>query len=330
MKKLKQKKRLTSLLLATTMLLGIMNTGVSHAASDENQAELKLATHNVYMLSGFLYPNWGQSKRADLISKSKYIQDNDVVIFNEAFYPASANQLFNNLKSSYPYQTAVLGRSTSGWDRTEGHYSSTTFENGGVAIVSKYPIRERIQHIFQHGCGFDNDSNKGFVYTKIEKNGKFVHVIGTHTQSEDTRCSVGQDRAIRAEQMKEISNFVKRKNIPKDEVVYIGGDMNVNKNAGNGEFQDMLKNLNVSDVTYTGHSSTWDPQSNSIAKYNYPNSAPEYLDYIFVDKDHRQPGQLINEAVAEKSPTWDVYKFPYLYVYNDYSDHYPVKAYSKS
>ncbi|EGQ3649752.1 sphingomyelin phosphodiesterase, partial [Staphylococcus pseudintermedius] len=35
MKKLKQKKRLTSLLLATTMLLGIMNTGVSHAASDE-------------------------------------------------------------------------------------------------------------------------------------------------------------------------------------------------------------------------------------------------------------------------------------------------------
>lgn len=87
MKKLKQKKRLTSLLLATTMLLGIMNTGVSHAASDENQAELKLATHNVYMLSGFLYPNWGQSKRADLISKSKYIQDNDVVIFNEAFYP---------------------------------------------------------------------------------------------------------------------------------------------------------------------------------------------------------------------------------------------------
>ena len=33
----------------------------------------------------------------------------------------------------------------------------------------------------------------------------------------------------------------------------------------------MLKNLNVNDVLYAGHNSTWDPQSNSIAKYNYPN-----------------------------------------------------------
>ncbi len=29
--------------------------------------------------------------------------------------------------------------------------------------------------------------------------------------------------------MKEISDFVKKKNIPKDETVYIGGDLNVNK-----------------------------------------------------------------------------------------------------
>lgn len=89
----------------------------------------------------------------------------------------------------------------------------------------------------------DNDSNKGFVYTKIEKNGKNVHVIGTHTQSEDSRCGAGHDRKIRAEQMKEISDFVKKKNIPKDETVYIGGDLNVNK--GTEEFKDMLKNLNV-------------------------------------------------------------------------------------
>ncbi|VED76183.1 phospholipase C [Staphylococcus aureus] len=39
--------------------------------------------------------------------------------------------------------------------------------------------------------------------------------------------------------MKEISDFVKKKNIPKDETVYIGGDLNVNK--GTEEFKDMLK-----------------------------------------------------------------------------------------
>nr|WP_240622367.1 sphingomyelin phosphodiesterase [Staphylococcus lutrae] len=312
------------------MFTGIVNTGEVRAASPAPHSELTLATHNVYMLSTYLYPNWGQNIRADLIAKSQYIKGNDVVILNEVFDNGASDRLLNNLKADYPYQTSVLGRSTSGWDRTEGNYSSSTFEDGGVAIVSQYPIKEKIQHVFQHGCGFDNNSNKGFVYTKIEKEGKFVHVIGTHTQSEDSQCGAGHDRTIRAEQMKEISTFVKNKNIPKDEVVYIGGDLNVNKNSTSGEYQEMLKNLNVNDVIYNGYTSTWDPKYNSIAKYNFPNAQPEYLDYIFVDKNHRQPGKLVNAAINEKAPTWDVYKFPYLYVYNDYSDHFPVKAYSQS
>ncbi len=53
----------------------------------------------------------------------------------------------HNVKKEYPYQTPVLGRSQSGWDKTEGSYSSTVAEDGGVAIVSKYPIKEKIQHV---------------------------------------------------------------------------------------------------------------------------------------------------------------------------------------
>ena len=37
----------------------------------------------------------------------------------------------------------MLGRSHSGWDKTEGNYSNTVAEDGGVAIVSKYPIKEK-------------------------------------------------------------------------------------------------------------------------------------------------------------------------------------------
>ncbi len=329
MKKLPLAKKFTSVILANLFLLGLSIQSTAHAAKPVDNNELKLVTHNVYMLPKSLYPNWGQSIRADLISQSFYIKGNDVVILNEAFDNSASNQLLNNLKNEYPHQTGVLGRSRSGWDSTEGSYSSTVLEDGGVAVVSKYPIKERIQHVFRRGCGFDNDSNKGFVYTKIEKDGKNFQVIGTHTQAEDSRCGAGYDREIRAEQMREISTFVKNKNIPKDEVVYIGGDLNVNKNSTSGEFQDMLKNLNVNDVTYKGHTSTWDPETNYIAQYNFPNAKPEYLDYIFVDKDHRQPGQLINEAIDAKAPSWHVYAFPYTYYYNDFSDHYPVSAYSR-
>lgn len=320
-------KKVATLALANLLLFGALTDNSAKAESKKDDTDLKLVSHNVYMLSTVLYPNWGQYKRADLIGQSSYIKNNDVVIFNEAFDNGASDKLLSNVKKEYPYQTPVLGRSQSGWDKTEGSYSSTVAEDGGVAIVSKYPIKEKIQHVFKSGCGFDNDSNKGFVYTKIEKNGKNVHVIGTHTQSEDSRCGAGHDRKIRAEQMKEISDFVKKKNIHKDETVYIGGDLNVNK--GTPEFKDMLKNLNVNDVLYAGHNSTWDPQSNSIAKYNYPNGKPEHLDYIFTDKDHKQPKQLVNEVVTEKPKPWDVYAFPYYYVYNDFSDHYPIKAYSK-
>ena len=44
-----------------------------------------LKSLHVYFLPTAIYPNWGQSQRADLISKADYIQNQDVVILNELF-----------------------------------------------------------------------------------------------------------------------------------------------------------------------------------------------------------------------------------------------------
>lgn len=58
------------------------------------------------------------------------------------------------MKKEYPNQTAVLGRSSgSEWDKTLGNYSSSTPEDGGVAIVSKWPIAEKIQYVFAKDAG---------------------------------------------------------------------------------------------------------------------------------------------------------------------------------
>ena len=100
--------------------------------------------------------------------------------------------------------------------------------------MSKWPIAEKIQYVFAKGCGPDNLSNKGFVYTKIKKNDHFVHVIGTHLQAEDSMCGKTSPASVRTDQLKEIQDFIKNKNIPNNEYVLIGGDMNVNKiNAEN-------------------------------------------------------------------------------------------------
>lgn len=136
-------KKVATLALANLLLVGALTDNSAKAESKKDDTDLKLVSHNVYMLSTVLYPNWGQYKRADLIGQSSYIKNNDVVIFNEAFDNGASDKLLSNVKKEYPYQTPVLGRSQSGWDKTEGSYSSTVAEDGGVAIVSKYPIKEK-------------------------------------------------------------------------------------------------------------------------------------------------------------------------------------------
>lgn len=222
------------------------------AQSIENDpGNFKITSHNVYLFSRNIYPNWGQMQRADLIAQADYIKNNDVVIFNEAFDNSASDRLLYNLAGLYPYQTSVLGRSKNGWNKTEGNYSSSALEDGGVAIISKWPITEKIQYIFQRGGGADHFSNKGFVYVKVMKNGKAYHVIGTHLQADDALISINTSQIIRGEQIKEIQTFITNKNIPKNEIVFIGGDMNVN--YGTKEYNDMLTNLNVSSPTdFTG------------------------------------------------------------------------------
>ncbi|BAZ51578.1 hypothetical protein NIES4103_42350 [Nostoc sp. NIES-4103] len=321
--------------LATTLLTFLLlflppfsgNRALAQTNSYPN--DFKLLTDNVYMLSTKLYPNWGQEQRAGLIAKSDYIKDYDVVIFQEAFENTASNKLLSGLRSEYPHQTPVLGRTKKGWDSTLGNYSNGLLvEDGGVAIVSRWPIKEKVQYVFKESCGADFYSNKGFVYVKLEKNQRFYHVIGTHTQAEDRVCGRGKPAEIRSSQFREINKFIRDKNIPPNEIVFIGGDLNVNRN-NSSEYRRMLASLEVDEPKdYAGFTATWDPTTNSIARYNYPNSPGEYLDYILISKNHAQPNFWYNQASDVHSPEWTVTSYGQTYKYNDYSDHYPVAAFA--
>ena len=294
--------------------------------------DFKLLTHNVYMLSRNLpgYANWGQVERAQLIAQSDYIKGYDVVIFQEAFDNGASNQLLSGLKGEYPHQTPVLGRSKSDtdWDATLGAKFDIKPEDGGVAIVSRWPIKERVQYVFENGCGADPLSAKGFVYVKVEKNEHFYHAIGTHTQAEDSTCSSGKPAEIRSLQFQEIKRFIQNKNIPANEIIFIGGDLNVNRN-NSSEYSRMLADLEANEPdAYAGFAATWDPTTNGIANYNYPKLPGEYLDYILVSKNHAQPNFWHNQALDVPSPRWRVTSGVETYEYKDYSDHYPVAAFA--
>ncbi|SUK04842.1 phospholipase C [Staphylococcus agnetis] len=296
----------------------------SMAQAETEQHNLKITTHNVYFMPRALYPNWGQMNRADLIAQAPYMQHNDVVILNELFDEKASAKLKAILQHTYPYQSPILGESSSEWDDAHGYIHNAKITNGGVAILSRYPIMHQEQHIFAQGRGSDAMAKKGFVYIKVNKNGHPYHIIGTHLQADNSESTYTKDATVRASQMVEIRQFIQQKHIPKDEMIVIGGDMNVKK--GSNEYNDMLAEMNVSEPQFSGHTSTWDTETNSIAKYNYPDLKPQYLDYLLVEKDHAQPQKWTNRALNIKSPEWSVTSWGKTYHYQDYSDHYPVVA----
>ncbi|MFE0178412.1 sphingomyelin phosphodiesterase [Streptomyces sp. NPDC059002] len=287
---------------------------------------LKVLTYNTFLFSKTLYPNWGQDHRAKAIPAADFFQGQDVVVLQEAFDNSSSDALKANAKDRYPHQTPVMGRSKDGWDATGGAYSSVTPEDGGVTVLSKWPIVRKEQYVYKDACGADSYSNKGFVYAVLDVNGTRTHVVGTHTQSTDPGCGSGEAAATRAKQFKEMDAFLAAKNIPADEQVLVAGDFNVDSHSS--EYASMLADGGFAPAdARTGHPYSFDTQDNSIASERYPDDPREDLDYVLHRKGHARPATWTNNVVKEQSAPWTVSSWGKEYTYTNLSDHYPVTAY---
>ncbi|MER5867043.1 sphingomyelin phosphodiesterase [Kitasatospora sp. NPDC002040] len=318
--------RRTAALAAAALLGSLAAAPAAHAEqAPATVAPLKVLTYNTFLMSTSLYPNWGQDHRATQIAAAPFFQGNDVVVLQEAFDNAASDKLVSLASAAYPYHTPVVGRSTSGWDATGGSYSSTTPEDGGVTLLSKWPILRKEQYVFKDACGADWWSNKGFVYAVLNVNGQRTHVLGTHLQSTDSGCSSGQPATVRAAQLNTIRTFVDGKGIPANEPVLLAGDLNVDSHGS--EYPSMLTNGNLAPATTrSGWANSFDVKDNSIASYRYPGEPNEDLDYVLYRADHARPQSYGNQVLRFHSTPWSVSSWGKTYTYNDLSDHYPVIA----
>lgn len=309
-----------SVALAATTLAAAVPTAT--AASTE-QPHLKVLTYNVFLFSKTLYPNWGQDHRASAIPRTSFFQGNDVVVVQEAFDNSSSDALQREATAQYPYQTPVMGRSKSGWDATSGAYSATTPEDGGVTVLSKWPIVRKEQYVYKDACGADWWSNKGFVYAVLNVNGTKVHVIGTHAQSTDPGCGAGEAARMRSRQFRAMDAFLDAKNIPASEQVIVAGDFNVDSRTP--EYASMLSDAGLAPAdARTGHPYSFDTQDNSIAADRYPDDPREDLDHVLHRAGHARPAGWGNDVVKEQSVPWSVSSWGTTYTYTNLSDHYPV------
>ncbi|SDK24538.1 sphingomyelin phosphodiesterase [Nocardioides sp. YR527] len=291
---------------ATTLLPG------PAASAAPPPPDLSILTHNVAMLPTILGGK-ANGTRADLFAEADHLRGHDVVVLEEAFDNGPADTLKSRLASQYPHQTPVLGRSRSGWDETLGSYSSLSPEDGGVTILSRWPITHRVQYVYADGCGADWFSNKGFVYARLDVDGRPVHVVGTHVQAEDPAC-FGGGASVRAEQFAELDGFLDGLAIPAEEPIVITGDLNVVKESP--EYATMLAALDATAPSFAGHPYSWDPETNPLAS----SGGREQLDYVLFRRGHQQPRGWTNTTLTPTSPPWSSGGT----TYTDYSDHYPV------
>ncbi|MET9498907.1 sphingomyelin phosphodiesterase [Streptomyces sp. NPDC006552] len=317
--------RLRQTLPAAFIALVAVAAGAPGAHAGAAAPALRVLTYNTFLMSQTLYPNWGQEHRATEIPRASFFRGNDVVVLQEAFDNSASDILKRAASGAYPYQTPVVGRGTSGWDATSGAYSSTTPEDGGVTLLSKWPIVRKEQYVYKDACGSDRWSNKGFVYAVLDVNGAKVHVVGTHTQSTDSGCGDGEAQADRAGQFRAIAAFLAARGIPAGEEVIVAGDMNVDSHGP--EYASMLANAGLAAPdSRTGHAYSFDTQDNSVARYRYPDDPREDLDHVLFRQGHARPARWDNEVIAAHSAPWTVSSWGKIYTYTDLSDHYPLLA----
>lgn len=172
------------------------------------------------------------------------------------------------------------------------------FQNGGVIIVSKWPIEAAREIVFKRGSPEDKHARKGCVYAKINKNGFIYNIFGTHPEA--------VDRSIRKEQLETIAAFIKMQNISATEPVIMAGDMNVDRYDSQHEYDNMLRYLHVKDP-WAGKGERYsadynrnmlnilqlmvaDPKDKKYAEY------PKNLDYTFYSTLYTQPIKAFSEV----------------------------------
>ncbi len=269
------------------------------SASDE----LSVVTYNIW---GLPLIASDISTRFSLIPD--YIRSYDVIFLQEAF-DSRRSSLLAALSDTHPYQSNVL-------DGDGGN-----LYNGGVLILSRHPIVAETQYIYPDCSGSDCFADKGVLYTEVVKGGNSYHLLATHTASFNS----ASDRANRRLQFQQMRQLVIDQNVPSDEVVIYGGDLNVDKSTFPGDYADMLNYLQVYEPNYSGYTkSTFDPDINVHARDLASGSDyPEYLDYILQSHEYGVQLDNTNDVFIPRNSHEDLWQKW------DLSDHFPVRSHLK-
>lgn len=264
------------------------------------ETRLKVASYNVWAL-----PVIASSIGERLALLPEHLKGYDALLLQEVF-DGRREGFLQALAKEYPYQTKVLDK------------PGVNIHDGGVVIVSRYPIVREAQLVYPQCTGTDCFADKGVMYAEVIKGGKAWHLLATHTASFDT----DEARRLRQIQFGQMRTLAASLNIPASDTVIYGGDFNVNKRKFADDYAGMLANLNADEPAYGGYTeATFDPRINPYAGGPLSGGANvEYLDYLVVSREYGAASHNLNSVWIPRSSDGS------LWPASNLSDHFPVKG----
>jgi endonuclease/exonuclease/phosphatase family metal-dependent hydrolase len=253
------------------------------ACNPARRRAFDVVTYNAHMLP---WPGSSHNEyRAGFIGSHPLLQDHDAIVFVEVI-TVERYQLMEGLREQYPYFSGFIPAQPPG-----------RLLNGGVFIISKWPIVARNRMVFAacNGAVFPPDclAAKGVNYIGVDKGGQRFHVLGTHFDANGQDLPVLFDRLVRSHQMTELRDFTDALQIPASEPVFTAGDFNIDRQSTSDddveEYQRLLTRLRATDPPSLPGETT------------HENGG--WIDYVFNPSDHVAPVESFNYVLRPTQPT---------------------------
>jgi endonuclease/exonuclease/phosphatase family metal-dependent hydrolase len=198
---------------------GFLETSDSPEAKPRSSVEIH-SSLDLMTVNAFLRPEPFAAKdrthcRAKQLGERLRQSQFDIIALNETFNEPDTRLLARQLKHSHPYTR--LRRPT---DMTLG-------VNGGLSLISRYPILESNTRRFEECNGLVSDclASKGFLHAVIRISDRLkVNAITTHLDSGPSKG----DRQARESQLKEIAEFIRTNDSTNKWPTFLMGDLNIN------------------------------------------------------------------------------------------------------
>ena len=222
-----------------------------HAAASE--VAVKLLQYNIFLRPPPINTWWGRERKNERMSAfvKDFLGDFDVVCLQEAF--AALNRRRQRLYAAakrlgFQYRCAsTLGLSCC--------CPRLKLIDGGLVILSKFPIVRKKFLPFADACDIDKVARKGVLFAQIElPNGKCASVFTTHTQASYNFEPSGRSLQVKYAQMDQIADFIAEmiKDTPPDWPVLLTGDFNMDTLQRNcPEYDFMIRALERSGLKWT-------------------------------------------------------------------------------